>query len=152
MIDHFGVVLRANAGKELPLRLWNAESLECLLDLIGHVIPRLLFALGWLSVVDDLRKIELGKVATPVRHGARLKVLIGAEAVLQHPGGLVLCLRDLADGRLGQARLRLAKVGDVIVEGVLLPLVLDVRLDDCHDASFRLTADPCSGLACALES
>jgi hypothetical protein len=38
------------------------------------------------------------------------------------------------------------------VEGVLLPLVLDVRLDDCHDASFELTADPCPGLACALES
>ena len=92
MINHFGVVLRADAGEELPLRLWNAESLEGLLDLIWDVIPRLLFALGWLPVVDDFGEIELGEISTPVRHGARFEVLVGAEAVLQHPCGLALGL------------------------------------------------------------
>jgi len=54
VVDNFGVVLRANAGEELALRLRDAESLEGLLDLVGDVVPRLLFALGWLAVVDDL--------------------------------------------------------------------------------------------------
>ena len=141
MIHNFRVVLRAYAGEELSLRLWDAEPLEGLLDLIRHVIPRLLFALGWLPVVHDLRKIELGEIATPVRHGTRLEVLIGAEAVLQHPGRFVLRLRDLADGRLGEARLGFAEVGDVVVEGVLLPLVSNVRIDDRHAAPFALTVE-----------
>ena len=54
VIDNFGVVLRANAREELALRLWDTESLESLLDLVRDVVPRLLFALRWLAVVDDL--------------------------------------------------------------------------------------------------
>ena len=138
VVDDFGVVLRANARKELALRLRDAESLEGLLDLVGDVVPRLLFSLRWLAVVDDLREVELREVATPHRHRTGLKVLVGAEAILQHPGWLILRLGDLPNRGLGQAGLRLAQVGDVVVKGVLLPFVANRLLSDRHGASSSL--------------
>jgi hypothetical protein len=39
VIHNFRVVLRTDAGEELSLRLWDAEPLEGLLDLIWDVIP-----------------------------------------------------------------------------------------------------------------
>ena len=65
-------------------------------------------------------------------------MLEGAQTVLQHPGWLVLRLRDFPDRRLSQAGLRLTQVGDVVVKGVLLPLVADRLLSDRHGASSSL--------------
>ena len=123
VVDDLGVVLGADAGQELALRLGDAEPLECRLDLLGDVVPRLLFALGRLAVVDDLVEVDPIKAVGPGRHRALLEVVERAKSELQHPVGLVLEAADLLDRGACQPTLRLAQVGDVVVEGELLALV-----------------------------
>ena len=108
---HFGtVVLRADAGQELALRLGDAEPLERRLDLVRDVVPRLLFALGGLAVVDDLVEVDLVEAVGPGRHRALEEVLVGAEAELEHPVRLVLEPADLLDRGARQPALRLGEV------------------------------------------
>ena len=125
VVHHLRVVLRTDTGQELPLRLGDPEPLERRLDLVGDVIPRLLFALGRLAVVDDVREVDLRKVATPRRQRPLHEVVVRAQAVLEHPLRLVLEPADLLDGLPRQAALGFRQVHDVIVEGVLVASVLD---------------------------
>ena len=125
VVDHLGVVLRADAGEELALRLGDAQLLEGRLDLLGDVVPRLLFALGRLAVVDDLVEVDAVETVGPVRHGTLDEVLVGAEAELEHPVRLVLEPADLLDGLARQPALGLAQVDDVVVERELVALVGD---------------------------
>ncbi len=39
VVDDFGLVLGADAGEELPLGLGDAQAVERLLDVLGHVVP-----------------------------------------------------------------------------------------------------------------
>ena len=123
MVDDLGVVLGADAGQELALRLGDAELLERRLDLLGDVVPRLLFALGRLAVVDDLVEVDPIEAVGPGRHRALEEVLVGAQAELEHPVRLVLEPADLLDRLARQPALRLAQVDDVVVEGELVALV-----------------------------
>ena len=123
MVDDLGVVLRPDAGEELALRLRDPEPLEGLLDLLGDVVPRLLFALGRLAVVDDLVEIDGPEVATPLGHRPAQEVLVRPQPELEHPVGLVLERADLLDRVPGQPALRLAEVDDVVVERELIASV-----------------------------
>jgi hypothetical protein len=67
VVDDLAVVLRADAGEKLPLRLGDPEPLERLLDLVGDVVPRLLFALGRLAVVDDVVEVDPVETVGPRR-------------------------------------------------------------------------------------
>jgi hypothetical protein len=125
VVDDLGVVLGADAGQELALRLGNTESLERLLDLLRDVVPGLLLALRRLAVVDDLVEVDLVEPVGPHRHRALLEVFEGPEAELEHPVRLVLDAADLLDGLARQPATRLPQVDDVVVEGVLLAPVLD---------------------------
>ncbi len=125
VVDDLGVVLRADAGEELALRLGDAELLERRLDLLGDVVPRLLFALGRLAVVDDLVEVDAIQAVGPVGHGPLKEMLVGAQPELEHPVGLFLEPADLLDRLAGQAALGLAQVDDVVVEGELVALVGD---------------------------
>ena len=123
VVDDLGVVLGADAGEELALGLRNAEALEGRLDLVGDVVPRLLFALRRLAVVDDLVEVDLVEAVRPHRHGPLEEVLVGPQARLEHPVRLFLDPADLLDRVERQAAFRLAEVCDVIVEGVLVAAV-----------------------------
>ena len=123
VVDDLGVVLRADAGQELALRLGDPQPLERLLDLLGDVVPRLLFALGRLAVVDDLVEVDVLEVAAPLGHRPAQEVLVRAQPELEHPVGLVLERADLFDGVPGEAALRLAEVDDVVVERELIASV-----------------------------
>ena len=125
VVDDLGVVLGADAGQELPLRLGDAEPLERRLDLLRDVVPGLLLALGRLPVVDDLVEVDLVEAVRPHRHRSLQEVVVGAQAGLEHPVRLVLEPADLLDGRAREAALRLLQVGDVVVERVLVTAVGD---------------------------
>ena len=135
VVDDLGVVLRADAGEELALRLGDPEPLERRLDLLRDVVPRLLFALGRLAVVDDLVEVDPVEAIGPGRHRPLDEVVVGAEARLEHPVRLVLEAADLRDGVAGQAALGLAQVGDVVVEGELFASVGDEVTRRGHQVS-----------------
>ena len=137
VVDDLGVVLGADAGEELALRLGDAEPLERRLDLVGDVVPRLLLALGRLAVVDDLVEVDPVEPVGPGRHRALQEVVVRAEAVLEHPVRLVLEAADLLDRRARQAALRLAQVDDVVVERELFALVGDEVARRGHSALRR---------------
>ena len=108
VVDDLGVVLRADAGQELALRLGDAELLERRLDLLRDVVPGLLLALGRLAVVDDLVEVDLVEAVAPRGHRALDEVVVRAQPELQHPVRLVLEPADLLDRLARQAALRLA--------------------------------------------
>ena len=137
VVDDLGVVLRTDAGEELALRLGDPELLEGRLDLLRDVVPRLLFALGRLAVVDDLVEVDLVEAVRPRGNGPLEEMLIGAETVLEHPVRLVLDRADLFDGGPSETTLRLAQIGDVVVEGELVALVGDDLAGGGHEISGR---------------
>src|SRR5207244_6174099 len=85
VVDDLGVVLGADAGEELALRLRDAKALERRLDLRGDVVPRLLFALGGLSVVDDLVEVDPVQALGPGWHRPLEEMLVRPQAELEHP-------------------------------------------------------------------
>ena len=125
VIHDLGVVLRPDARQELALGLGDAQPLERLLDLVRHVVPGLLLALGGLAVVDDLVEVDAVEPVGPRGHGPLEEVLVRAQPVLEHPLRLALDGRDLLDGLAGQTALRLVEVDQVVVERVLGAPVLD---------------------------
>ena len=128
VVDDLAVVLGADAGEEAALRLRDAQPLEGVLDLVGHVVPGALLALGGLAVVDDLVEVDAVEAVRPERHGSLQEVLVGAQPMLQHPLRLLLERADLLDRGAGQAARRLVEVDDVVVEGVLGAAILDLGL------------------------
>jgi hypothetical protein len=125
VIDDLGVVLRAHAGEEHALRLRDAEPLECLLDLVGDVVPRLLLALRRLAVVDDLVEVDMGEVRAPRGHAALEEVVVRAQTELAHPVGLVLQHAQLHDGVASQPALGLVEIDDLVLEVEARPIVVD---------------------------
>ena len=140
VVDDFRVVLRADAGQELALRFRDSEPFEGLLDLVRDVVPGLLFALGWLAVVDDLVQVDLKEIAAPGRHRAGKEVLVGAKPEVEHPLRLVLDPADLLDRLASQAAFGLLEVLDVVVEAKLVLARHDLR-GGCHSAPWKPLAD-----------
>jgi hypothetical protein len=137
VVDDLRVVLGADTGQELALRLGDPEPLERRLDLVRDVVPRLLFALGGLAVVDDVAEVDPRQVPAPRRQRPLEEVLVRTEAVLEHPVRLVLEPADLLDRLARQATLRLGEVDDVVVEGELFALVGDDLAGRGHQVSGR---------------
>jgi hypothetical protein len=151
VVDDLRVVLGADAGEELPLRLGDAETLERLLDLLRDVVPRLLFPLGRLAVVDDLVEVDPVEALGPRRHRPLDEVVVRAQPELAHPVGLALERADLLDRGARQAALRLGQVDDVVVEGELFTPVGN-DLASCGHASPRRRANWGSGRGAASSS
>ena len=133
MVHDLAVVLRTDAGQELALRLRDAQPLERLLDLVGDVVPGLLFALRRLAVVHDLVEVDLVEAVRPDGHGPLEEVLVGAQAELEHPLGLFLERADLLDRLAGQTALGLGQVDDLVLEVETRTVVVDhLALIDGH--------------------
>ncbi len=94
MVDDLRLVLRARPGQELALRLGDAQLVEGVLDVSGHVVPvRAALICGTHEVVDVV-EVDAGQVRAPVGHRALLEVLQRLEAELPHPLRLALHPRD----------------------------------------------------------
>ena len=92
VVDDLGLVLRRDARQELALRLGDAQLVERVLDVRGHVVPVLLGAvLGGPHVVEDVVEVDLAQVSRPSSASASCrKMSQRAQAELQHPLRLVL--------------------------------------------------------------
>ena len=97
VVDHFRIVLRTDTGEELPLGFGNAEPIEGLLDVVGHVIPAPLATIGGFDVVVDVVEVEFGQISAPFRHRFLLEYLVGFQAILAHPIRLALDVAHLVD-------------------------------------------------------
>jgi len=86
--------------------------------------------IGGLDVVVDVLEEDLRHVAAPVGHGAPLEVLVGLEAVLEHPVGLALHPRHLAEHVLVQAALGLEDV--VLGVGPAELVATEIKIGDSH--------------------
>ena len=120
VVDDLGLVLGADAGEVLLLRLGDAEPVPRLLDVRRQVLPGVRLLLGRLDVVVDVLEVDAGEVGPPVRHRTGPEVLERLEAGLPHPVRLVLVGRDLGDPLRAQSTLGLEDVVLGIVEAVLL--------------------------------
>ena len=124
VVDDLGLVLRADAGEELALGLGDAEPVEGLLDVVGHVVPGALGLLAGAHEVVDVVEVDLGEHRrAPRRHRAREEVLERLQAEVAHPLRLALELGDLLDDLAVDALRRLV---EVLVLGVVEAVALGV--------------------------
>ena len=78
VVDDLRLVLRADAGEVLLLRLRDAELVPRVLDVGRQVLPRVRLILGRLDVVEDVVEVDVVQVAAPLRHRARVEVVEAA--------------------------------------------------------------------------
>ena len=96
-VDHFALELGLHAGQKLLFGLGNAQPVERLLDLLGHVVPGLALVVGRLEVVVDVLESRCPMSAAPARHRLGLEDLQDLQPEIAHPRRLVLHLGDLRD-------------------------------------------------------
>ena len=98
VVDDLGVVLGADAGEELLLRLGDAELVEGAPDVVRHVVPGLDRLVGGVRRSSRCPGSRSGdRSRAPGRHRARLEVAVRLEAELGHPLRLALEAADLLD-------------------------------------------------------
>ena len=126
VVDDLGLVLGADAGEVLLLRLGDAELVPGVLDVGRQVLPGLGLLLGRLDVVVDVVEVDPGEIAAPARHRPRKEVVERLVAHLPHPVGLVLVLGDRLDdlvrdppARLEEVVLRLVRVREPVLVRVV---------------------------------
>ena len=128
VVDDLALVLRRDAGEELPLRLGDAEPVEGVLDVLGDVVPVAPLLIRRADEVEDVLEVDLGEVAAPVRHGLALEDLERAQPELEHPLRLVLQEGDLPHDVRVEAPLGLEHVVRRVVPAKLvLAHPLDLR-------------------------
>ena len=138
VVDDLGLVLGADTGEVLLLRLGDPELVPRVLDVGGQVLPGGGLLLGRLDVVVDVVEVDPGEVGAPARHRPREEVVEALVPELPHPLRLVLVLRDGLDdlvrdasARLEEVVLRLVRVREpVLVVGA--DLANDVGLVRAH--------------------
>ena len=145
VVDDLALVLRADAGEVLLLRLRDAELVPGVLDVGGQVLPRLGLVLGRLDVVEDRVEVDLvqARHAAPGRHRPREEVVERLVAELPHPVRLVLVRRDRVDqlvreaaARLEEVVLRLVRVREAVLRQVVgTDLLDDLVLGLAHTAT-----------------
>jgi len=130
VVDDLALVLRADAGEVLLLRLWDAELVPRVLDVGRQVLPGVGLVLGRLDVVVDRLEVDLAEIATPGRHRPGEEVVERVVAELPHPVGLVLVRGDRLDELVRQPLAGLEEVVLGNVEAVLLLVIGANAFDD----------------------
>ena len=110
VVDDLGLVLGADTGEVLLLRLGDAELVPGVEDLGGQVLPLVDLLLGRLDVVVDVLEVDLADVAAPGRERPREEVVERLVPELAHPVGLVLVLGDRLDDLVREAPAGLEEV------------------------------------------
>src|SRR5581483_4206920 len=138
VVDDLRLVLGADAGEVLLLRLGDAELVPGVLDVGRQVLPRLGLLLGGLDVVVDVVEVDAGEISSPGRQRPGEEVVERPMAHLPHPSRLVLVLRDRLDDLVRNPAARLEEVvaGLIRVREPVLGLV--VGADPLDDLSLSL--------------
>ena len=68
VVNHLRVILRPNASQKLLLRFWNSQALKSILYFRRDVFPVALAFVRRLDVIVNIVKVDLGQIATPLRH------------------------------------------------------------------------------------
>ena len=105
VVHHLGLVLCADTGQDLLLRLGDAQALERVLDIVRNVVPGAFHLLLRLHIEVDLieRRLEIREVSAPRGHRLRFVDLERLQTELEHPLGLFFVLRRSA-GQLSSSR------------------------------------------------
>ncbi len=106
----------------------------------GTSSQRALCAGGRLEVVEDRVEVDLLEVAAPRRARLAEEGLERLQAEVEHPLGLALVGRDLADDVLVEADARLEDGELRVVEAVLVLADVERELGGSHTCSFGVTA------------
>src|SRR5262245_36576587 len=85
VVDDLALVLRPDAGQELPLRLGNAEFLEGVLDVFGNFIPGATELLCWPDIVENVAEVDIREIRPPVRHRPLLEMIQRLQPEVAHP-------------------------------------------------------------------
>jgi hypothetical protein len=109
VVDDLRLVLRADAGEVLLLRLRDAELVPGVQDVGRQILPRLRLLLGRLDVVEDVLEVDVVQVAAPLRQRTREEVVEALVPELAHPVRLVLVLGDRLDQLVREPRPDLKK-------------------------------------------
>ena len=96
VVDDLRLVLGADAGEVLLLRLGDAELVPGVEDLGREVVPLVDLLLGRPDVVVDVVEVDLREVAAPGRERARVEVVERLVAELAHPRRARSCAREIA--------------------------------------------------------
>ena len=136
MVDGFTFILRAHAGQELALGLGDAQLVEGLLDVGGHIIPALALRFHRLDVVVDVLVVDRTQIGAPGRDRLGEEDVKRLVPKLAHPVRFALHYADLVDDVMIQPFTRLESV----VFG-LAPSIFVIALD----AFERLAIGVCSG-------
>src|SRR5439155_4582391 len=130
VVDDLALVLRADAGEELPLRLRDPQPVPRVLDVGRQVLPRLGLLLGRPDVIEDVVEVDPAHVAAPPRQRPALEVVKRLQPELPHPLRLVLVRGDRLDDLLREPAARLEEVVLRVAEPVLVVLT-DLGDDLC---------------------
>ena len=149
VVDDLRLVLGADPGEILLLRLGDAELVPGIEDVGRQVLPFRGLLLGRLDVVVDVVEVDLADVAAPRGKRACEEVVQALVPELPHPVGLVLVLGDRLDelvrqasARLEEVVLGLVRVGEAVLILGANPLD-DIGLGSTHaatSASFGMKA------------
>ena len=128
VVHDLGLVLRADAGEVLLLRLRDAEAIPGVQDLSRQILPRVGLLFRGPDVVVDVLEVDPGEVGTPARHRPGEEVVEALVPELPHPLRLALVLGDRLDELVRKAPTRLEEV--VLLDGeAVLVLLADVADD-----------------------
>jgi len=138
VVDHLRLVLGGHPGQVLALRLGDAQLLIGLLDGLGNHVPVLGLLLGGLDVVVDVVEVDGVEQAatTPLRNRLAEEALVGLQPEIEHPLGLALHGRHLADDVLVKPLLGLEDVVLLVTPSELVRTEIDI---DCGHWSTHLS-------------
>ena len=132
VVNKLGVVLRADAGERLALRLRDAQALEGLLDVLGDVLPVVAHLGVWADIGRDVIHVQSLDGGSPVRYLHLVINLEGFKTELLHPRGIVFFLGELFHDLRRQAGL------DAVSVVLLVPYVVDAAVHVLHIGFFFL--------------
>ena len=93
---NFAFVLRSDAGQIFALCFRNAQLFVGVAHLLWQIFPLVNLRSGWLQVVVDVLKIDVGHVdREPIEHRFAFESLQRAQTHFAHPFGLAFPPRDL---------------------------------------------------------
>ena len=132
VVNKLGVVLRADAGERLALRLRDAQTLKGLLDVLRDVLPVVAHLGVGADIGCDVIHVQSLDGGSPVGYLHLVIYLEGFKPELLHPCGIVLFLGELFHDLRRETGL------DAVSVVLLVPYVVDAAVHVLHIGFFFL--------------